>query len=239
MRLCLILVSLVSLVLAMSGKSAAKDFFAFLRNQMVEHQIVARGIADPAVLASMSTVPRHEFVSEELRHQAYDDNPLPIGNGQTISQPFIVAYMAEAAMLKSTNKILEIGTGCDYSASVLSNCVHRVYSVETIQSLADESKRRLESLGYNNVFVFHSDGTVGLEEFAPYDAIIVTASGPTVPSSLKKQLNMNGRMIIPVCTTILDEQLIRVTRRGPDSFEEEALMDVCFVPLIGKEGWQP
>jgi len=205
---------------------------------MVEIQMRRRGIKDQAVLASMRTVPRHMFVPPTLRDEAYEDYPLPIGKGQTISQPYIVAYMAAAANLKKTDKVLEIGTGCGYSAAVLSNIVSegQVYSVENIDLLAYNAQVRLSELGYKNVHTMVGDGSIGWPEYQPYDAIIVTAAAPAIPKSLKAQLAVGGRMIIPVTDDGIGEDLVRLTRNEA-GFVRETLTAVRFVPLIGQEGY--
>lgn len=206
-----------------------------LRHRMVEHQIAARGVRDNRVLDAMRTVPRHEFVIPSLLADAYADTPLPIGEGQTISQPFMVAYMAEAAQITPTDKVLEVGTGCGYSAAVLSQLAEKVYTVEVVPALAETAKVRLEK--YLNVHSFLSDGTMGLTEHAPYDAIIVTAGAPHVPASLLDQLSINGRLVIPVRNDLGYEDLVRIHKQDDNSFSHTILMDVRFVPLIGKDGW--
>ncbi len=209
-----------------------------LRYQMVDRQIIGRGINNRNVLQSLREIPRHLFVPEEIRSQSYDDNPLPIGKNQTISQPYIVAYMAEAAMITSTDKVLEIGTGCGYSAAVLSRLASQVYTIERIPELANDAKVRLHDLGYDNIHTFLSDGSIGLSEHAPFNAIIVTAGAPSVPHSLVQQLAPGGRMIIPVSKGHYEE-LLRITKTTDGEYESETLMDVRFVPLVGKEGYKP
>jgi protein-L-isoaspartate(D-aspartate) O-methyltransferase len=174
------------------------ELFQRLRNNMVDYQIAGRGVSDSAVLDAMKTVPRHMFVPPEYQQNSYDDSPLPIGNGQTISQPYIVGFMADAARLTPTDKVLEVGTGCGYSAAIISKVVHTVHTVETVPFLAETAKVRLNVLGFTNIICHYSDGSVGLPEHAPFDAIIVTASAPKIPNSLKAQLKTGGRMIIPV-----------------------------------------
>lgn len=213
------------------------EFYQTMRSRMVKSQILARGVVDPRVLEAMNTVPRHLFVSNEFIEVAYDDCPQPIGYGQTISQPFIVAYMAEAAKLTGNDKVLEIGTGCGYAAAVFSHLAKEVYTVETIPGLANEAKERLQELGYSNIRCYTSDGSTGLAEHGPYDAIIVAASAPSIPNSLKQQLSVNGRMIIPVKVDDFMEELVRVTKDENDQYHREHLMDVRFVPLVGKEGF--
>lgn len=203
---------------------------------MVDRQIAARGIKDPAVLDAMVAVPRELFVRENLSKRAYDDSPLPIDDGQTISQPFIVASMAAAARLRPDSRVLEVGTGSGYGAAVLSEVAGQVWTIERIEHLADQARRRLADLGYDEVHVVHGDGTLGLPDEAPFDAIVVTASGPEVPESLLDQLADEGTLVIPVGPETHDQRLVRVRRRG-DDFEQEDLGSVMFVPLVGDQGW--
>lgn len=212
-----------------------EDFHS-LRKQMIDQQLIPRGISDVNVLNSMNNVPREKFVPFKLIPFAYQDSALPIGDEQTISQPFMVSYMAQEAFLKPEDKVLEVGTGCGYSAAVLSNLVQVVYSTEIIRSLADNTRSRLQALGYNNIIVQHSDGSVGLPSEAPFDAILVTASAPSVPHELKEQLAINGRLIIPVVDKN-SEALYRFTKLDANCYEEEYLEEVRFVPLTGKGGW--
>lgn len=207
------------------------------RDRLVERSIAARGVSSPKVLAAMRSVRREEFVPEHLRALAYDDAPLPIGHGQTISQPYIVAFMTEALGLEGGEKVLEIGTGSGYAAAVLSEIAGEVYSVECIGELADTAASRLRDLGYRNVHVLHGDGTLGWKEHAPFDAIVVTAGGPDIPESLKEQLKIGGRLVMPVGSRRHVQELVRVTRLSEDSFECEEVADVRFVPLVGAEGW--
>jgi len=207
------------------------------RERMVEIQIAARGIRDPWVLHAMRTVPRERFVPASLQESAYDDGPLPIGEGQTISQPYIVARMTETVEPRPGDRALEIGTGSGYAAAVLATIVSEVYTIERLGGLADTAGRRLAALGYRNVHVRCGDGTLGWPEHAPYDAIIVTAGGPFVPSSLLEQLAIGGRLIMPVGSTLRFQQLVRVTRLTADTYRREELEGVAFVPLIGKHGW--
>lgn len=212
---------------------------AALRNAMVERQIVSRGVRAPLVLEAMRTVPREAFLPQSLQEFAYDDSPLPIDANQTISQPYIVAFMIEALNLKGGETVLEIGAGSGYAAAVLSRIAGRVYTVERIGQLAEKAAAVLADLHYDNVLVRHGDGTQGWPEFAPYDAIIVAAGGPTVPESLKRQLKTGGRLVIPVGKDQRTQELVRVTRLSGDTFKSEDIADVRFVPLIGKEGWLP
>jgi protein-L-isoaspartate(D-aspartate) O-methyltransferase len=219
------------------GGLRADRGFADARERMVEFQLVGRGIRDPAVLAAMRTVPRERFVDDALAHRAYEDGPLPIGEGQTISQPYIVAVMTEALRLHAGDRVLEIGTGSGYAAAVLAVIAAEVYTIERIEGLATLSRRRLRELGYANVHVRHGDGSLGWPEHAPYHAIVVTAGGPDVPPSLQRQLAVGGRLVMPVGPTSRSQQLVRVVRTDQETYEREALEDVCFVPLIGAEGW--
>jgi len=207
------------------------------REQMVEDQIAARGVRDPGVLAAMRAVPRDAFVVDGLARLAYDDRPLPIGDGQTISQPYIVAAMTEALGLQPRDRVLEIGTGSGYAAAVLATIVAEVYTIERLESLAESARRRLAELGYANVRVRCGDGSLGWPEHAPYDAIVVTAGGPDVPPSLLRQLAVGGRLVMPVGATPRVQELVRVTRTAETAYERETLEKVAFVPLIGAEGW--
>jgi len=211
--------------------------FADERERLVAWQIVDRGIRDPAVLAAMRKVPREAFVPPGRADQAYEDRPLPIGAGQTISQPYIVAVMTEALRLRPGDRVLEIGTGSGYAAAVLAVIAAEIYTIERIESLATSAGRRLHDLGYANVHVRHGDGSLGWPEHAPYDAIVVTAGGPDVPPSLLRQLAVGGRLVMPVGPTPRSQRLVRVVRTAEDRYDREALEDVAFVPLIGAEGW--
>ena len=207
-----------------------------LRMRMVERQIHARGVRDPHVLRAMETVPRHLFVPEDQRAYAYDDTPLPIGFGQTISQPYIVALMTELLRIQSNDLILEIGSGSGYQAAVLAQLADRIITVERIPELASQARKNIERAGMVNVAVHVDDGTLGFPEEAPFDAIIVTAAGPDVPEALTGQLSENGRLIIPVGGTTMQE-LILVERRGNDLVRSHH--GGCrFVRLIGAEGWR-
>ena len=209
------------------------------RMQMVRAQIAARGVCNPAVLEAMRGVPREAFLPAELSEFAYQDTPLPIAGGQTISQPYIVALMIESVEPKAGDRALEIGTGSGYAAAVLSRVVSEVYTVERHEQLAKLASERLSDLGYKNVKVLHADGTLGWAEHAPYDVILVTAGGPQVPKPLLEQLAIGGRLIIPVGETARLQRLVRVTRTGREQFDDEDLGEVRFVPLIGAEGWDP
>jgi protein-L-isoaspartate(D-aspartate) O-methyltransferase len=206
------------------------------RARMVETQIVARGVRDPRVLDAMRKVPRHRFVDPSQRSQAYEDHPLPIPGNQTISQPYIVAAMTAAARLKPGVRVLEIGTGSGYGAAVMSRIAAEVYTVERVSALAAAAAARLARLGYANVHVREGDGSRGWPEHAPYDAILVTASGPRVPEALLEQLAVGGRLVMPVGVS-LAQRLVRVTRTEADEYQYDDLEGVTFVPLIGVEGW--
>jgi protein-L-isoaspartate(D-aspartate) O-methyltransferase len=208
------------------------------REIMISEHLVGRGIGDPAVLAAMRQVPREEFVAAEFMDQAYDDNPLPIAEGQTISQPYMVAFMAEALELFPSDRVLEIGTGSGYSAAVLSRIAGEIYTVEHFATLARSAEERLSRLGYANIRVLVSNGTLGWPEQAPYNAIVVTAGAPHVPRPLLEQLAIGGRLVIPVGPHPLMQLLVRVRRIGTDEFSRENLTAVQFVPLIGAEGWR-
>jgi protein-L-isoaspartate(D-aspartate) O-methyltransferase len=207
------------------------------RQTMVRKQLAGRGISDRRVLAVMAVVPRHLFVPEDLRKQAYQDRALPIAEGQTISQPFIVALMLQSLGLSGGERVLEIGTGSGYAAAVLSLLAAEVYTVERWPALAEAAERRLHDLGYANVHVFVGDGTAGLPAYAPFDAISVAAAAPWTPQPLREQLGEGGRLIIPVGGR--DEQLLlRMTRCGGE-IRTERLSGVRFVPLIGTHAWEP
>jgi len=208
--------------------------FEKLRRRMVETQLIPRGIKDKKVIEAFLIVPREKFVSENLKESAYDDTPLPIGGGQTISQPYIVALMTELLQLKGGEKVLEIGTGSGYQSAILSEIGCEVYSVERIPSLATRAGKILQQLGYS-VKIKIGDGTLGWEEYAPYDGIIVTAAGPKIPQSLLTQLKEGGRIVMPAGDMYLQE-LIRITKvKG--KFIKESFGGCQFVPLKGKEGW--
>lgn len=203
------------------------------RVRMVEDQIAARGIRDPQVLSAMLRVPRHELIPRELREVAYTDRPLPIGSDQTISQPYVVAAMTEAAMVRPNSRVLEVGTGSGYAAAVLAGVARRVYTIERHCELADSARARLQELGFGNVEVRCGDGTLGWPEHAPYRAIVAAAAGPDVPSALLDQLAIGGRLVMPVGTSRAQE-LVRVTRTSLGGYTREDLGPVIFVPLVGE-----
>jgi protein-L-isoaspartate(D-aspartate) O-methyltransferase len=205
------------------------DEFTSQRMSMVDSQIQARGVADARVLEAMRQVPRHLFVPEDVRNYAYADEPLPIGEGQTISQPYIVGYMTEALGLKGGEKVLEVGTGSGYQTAILAEIVREVYTIEVVGSLARRAEEILRRLGYENVRFKVGDGTFGWPENAPFDAIMVTAAPPSVPKRLQEQLALSGRMIIPVGEGF--QELVLVSRRKKD-FKRKRLLPVRFVPLI-------
>jgi len=208
-----------------------------LREIMVERQIAKRGVRSERVLAAMGQVPREAFLPAELREFAYDDAPLPIAAEQTISQPYIVALMAEASLLTGGEKVLEIGTGSGYAAAVLSRIAGEVYTIERIAQLAEKAASVLRELRYSNIHVRHADGSLGWPEHGPYDAIVVAAGGPEIPASLKSQLKVGGRLVMPVGGDPALQELVRVTRISAQEYKTEELLDVRFVPLIGAEGW--
>src|SRR5690349_4137559 len=212
-----------------------KDY-ATQRAEMVEKQLRRRGIEDNCVLGALLAVPRHEFVREELRARAYEDVPLPIGSGQTISQPYIVAAMTAALRLQPTNRALEIGAGCGYQAAVLSLLAKEVFTIERRAELASAASEKLERLGYPNVHVHCGDGTLGLPEFAPFDAILVAAAAPAAPRPLLTQLAEGGRMIIPIGDA--DNQELRLIEKRAGHFSSKTLEGCRFVPLVGHQGWQ-
>ncbi len=216
-----------------SPSSPAADPYLQKRQQMVEHDIKARGIRDKRVLDLMEKVPRHLFVDEQVRDRAYGDHPLPIGEGQTISQPYVVALMTEALKLKPTDRVLEIGTGSGYQAAVLAGIAKEVYSLEIRKSLADLAEKRLRDLGYGNVKVKYGDGYFGWEEFGPFDAIIITASANHIPPPLIRQLKEGGRLIIPLGSTVYYQTLTLATKKKGE-LEIEQMGPVAFVPMIGE-----
>lgn len=221
--------------LSMTVAPDEPDRFAADRERMVERQLVRRGIADERVLAAFRKVQREAFVPADLAECAYDDNPLPIGEGQTISQPYVVALMAEAARIQPDARVLEVGTGSGYAAAILGELAKEVVTIERHASLAEGARKALAGAGYANVIVITGDGSLGVPERAPYDAILVAAGAPAPPESLKHQLAEGGRLVIPVSANSYQDLKV-ITRRG-EGFEEENLGGVRFVPLVGEEGW--
>lgn len=211
--------------------------FARRRAAMVREQIEARGVHDARVLQAMRELPRERFVRPGWEAEAYDDNPLPIAAGQTISQPYIVAFMSEALQLRGGERVLEIGTGSGYAAAVLGRLAKEVHTVERHAVLADGAAAVLSALGVNNVQVHTADGTLGWPAAAPYDAIVVTAAGPEVPVALLAQLAVGGRLVMPVGEREGAQWLLRLTRVNEHETRREELMGVRFVPLTGAQGW--
>jgi protein-L-isoaspartate(D-aspartate) O-methyltransferase len=203
------------------------------RMSMVDHQIRRRGVTDQDVLDAMERVPRHEFVPPQYQAQAYADHPLPIGYGQTISQPYIVALMTELLQLETTDRVLEIGTGSGYQAAILAEIVAEVYTVEIVEPLAIEARERLERLGFDNVHALHADGYFGWEEHAPYDAIIVTAAPDHIPQPLVQQLKDGAKLVIPVGPPGGYQTLWQITKEG-DQVKKRNVTGVLFVPLTGE-----
>ena len=211
--------------------------FAAMRANMVLAQLRERGIRDTAVLQAMSTIPREAFVGTAHKEMAYQDSPLPIPANQTISQPYVVALMISLLALKPEHRVLEIGTGSGYAAAILSRLVNTVYTVERHQKLIEYAQECLKTIGCENIFIHHGDGTQGWPEHAPYDGIIVAAGGPTIPAALHQQLATGGRLIMPVGKEQRRQDLILLTRVGQDQFRKKNFGPVAFVPLVGAEGW--
>lgn len=207
------------------------------RALMLRAHLASRGIVDEAVLNAFRAVPREAFVPVSLRELAYDDKPLPIGDGQTISQPYIVALTVAALAVQPGDRVLEIGTGSGYAAAILAKVAKQVFTVERIVSLARTAEQRLRDAGFDNVHVLAADGSLGWPEHAPYDGIAVAAGGPRVPEALKQQLKIGGRLVMPVGKDEQTQMLVRVTRTSESAFHEEPLTAVRFVPLIGEQGW--
>ena len=235
-----LIITLIVFILISNGKEIEKeevneeiDKYYQLRKNMVSQQLKTRDINDEKVLSVMEKIERHKFVPDQLKNNAYDDNPLPIGYGQTISQPYIVALMTQSLQVNENDKVLEIGTGSGYQAAVLSGLVDKVYTIEIINELAKNAETRLNNLGYKNVKVKNADGYFGWEEFAPFDAIIVTAAANHIPPPLLQQLKEGGKLIIPLGSTLTFQTLTIVTKKGND-LETEFITGVRFVPLTGK-----
>ena len=211
--------------------------FAIARERMVADQLRARGITDPRVLTAMGRVPRHRFVEEALAARAYGDYPLPIGEKQTISQPYMVALMTQALELVGGERVLEVGTGSGYQTAILAELATKVYSVERIRGLADRARAILEELGYYNVLIRVGDGTLGWREEGPFDAVLVTAAAPEVPAPLVEQLKAGGRLVIPVGGSTA--QVLKCLVKEPDGLVRESELVGCvFVKLVGEQGWQ-
>lgn len=217
-------------------ESSPVQDFAIQRSEMIDRQLRRRGIIDERVLAAMAAVHREDFVPQELRRRAYEDGPLPIGEGQTISQPYMVAAMTAALRISGNERVLEIGTGCGYQAAALSRLAKTVYTIEVRTELAASAAERLARLGYDNVHVHCGDGTLGLPELAPFDAILVAAAAPEVPEPLRSQLAEGGRMIVPVGDP--ENQELHLIERSGTSFHTTALEGCRFVPLVGYHGWK-
>lgn len=210
--------------------------YAIAVKRMISEQIVARGISDPRVIETMTRVPRHLFVDDALKSQAYTDAPLNIGEGQTISQPYIVALMTERLNLTGTEKILEIGTGCGYQTTILSRLVKQIYTIERIKTLALQARARFKMMGLRNVVLRIGDGSLGWKEAAPFDRILVACAAPIMPESLISQLTMGGFVVIPVESSGGNQDLWKVTKT-PDGLKKENLGPCRFVKLIGKQGY--
>ena len=206
-----------------------RDPYLLRRQEMIETQIVSRGVSDKRVLGAMLKVERHRFVPFIVRAMAYNDSPLPIGHGQTISQPYIVAYMTEAARLNPEDRVLEVGTGSGYQAAVLAEIAREVYTIEIVEPLADDARQRLKELGYQNIFVKHGDGYKGWPEKSPFDVIVVTAAPEEIPPELIHQLKAGGRMVVPIGSFFQELYLVTRTESG---FEKKNLLPVRFVPMV-------
>jgi len=218
--------------------ATAMTDFTTERQVMVERHLKRRGITEPRILNAFLEVPREAFISDEYAHLAYGDHPLPIEAGQTISQPYIVALMIEAAQIKPDDKVLEVGSGSGYAAAILSRVAAQVIGVERQHDLADLARERLRRLGYDNVTIVEGDGTKGCSEHAPFDAILAAASGSHVPSPWVDQLTDGGRIVMPVGEPGWVQELVKVTKGSDGKLVEENLGGVRFVPLIGEEGWK-
>jgi len=212
--------------------------FAAEREAMVERHLKRRGIKETAIQDAFLAVPRECFVSPEYEHMAYGDHPLPIEAGQTISQPYIVALMIQAAEIKHEDKVLEVGAGSGYAAAVISRIAGRVIAIERQHELVEVASERVRRLGYYNVEIVEGDGTKGCPEFAPYDAILAAASGSHVPKALIEQLSPGGRIVMPVGDPGWVQKLVKVTKQPDGTLKQEGLGDVRFVPLIGEQGWR-
>lgn len=219
-----------------AGCMSEESEFTQARARMVSEQLVPRRISNERVLSAMRTVPRHRFVPSDLQHLAYADAPLPIGHRQTISQPYIVALMTELLDLKVEDSVLEVGTGSGYQAAILAHIAKQIFTIERIAEIASKTKELFEELGLTNVQVIEGDGSLGLEEHAPFDAIIVTAAAPKVPQPLKDQLADGGRLVLPVGGR--HGQTLELWRRRGEKLKSERVAPVAFVPLVGDHGWE-
>jgi protein-L-isoaspartate(D-aspartate) O-methyltransferase len=217
-------------------KMEDESYYADLRQRMINEQIIARGIQDERVLEALKKVPRHWFVPEEYAHIAYSDSPLPIGNGQTISQPYIVALMTELLELEGDETVLEVGTGSGYQAALLAHLAQRVYTIERHAILAEKAEKVLQLLGLNNVSVHVGDGSLGLQKYSPYQAMVVTAAAPRVPQQFFDQLDEGGRLVIPEGG--LGGQILDRWRKSGREYKQEHIAPVAFVPLRGEYGWK-
>jgi protein-L-isoaspartate(D-aspartate) O-methyltransferase len=213
-----------------------EDYYNGLRKGMVKRQIAARGVADSRVLEAMLNVPRHLFVPRDLHDRAYDDSPLPIGDGQTISQPYMVAWMTELLEVEENDRVLEIGTGSGYQAAILCELAREVFSIEKYSSLSRQAGERLRDLGYTNISIRVGDGTLGWPEEAPFDGIMVTAGAPSIPQPLLEQLAEGGRLVIPVGSSGM--QMLHLVRRRGNEYQTSEEGTCVFVPLVGKFGWK-
>ena len=207
--------------------------YAWQREEMVRRHLLGRDVHDVRVLEAMRRVPREAFVPEAMRGRAYEDRPLPIEEGQTISQPYVVAVMAAALEIRPTDRVLEVGAGSGYAAAVLGHLAREVFAIEWFESLATNARRRMQELGITNVHVVHGDGAQGLPEHAPFDAILVSAAGPEIPRALLQQLAIGGRLAIPGGGGPDDQELLVIRRTGEEVFERRSLGAVAFVPLLG------
>jgi protein-L-isoaspartate(D-aspartate) O-methyltransferase len=208
----------------------------FERERMVQEQIIARGVKDERVLEAMRKVPRHLFVEKTYYHQVYNDYPLPVGHGQTISQPYMVAVMTELLELKGDEKVLEVGTGSGYQTAVLALLCSKVYTMERIAELTKDARSKLEKLGFRNISFMVGDGSIGWPDYAPYKGIIVTAGAPDIPNALIEQLDENGRLVIPVGHEHC--QVLNVVKKHKGRIYRKEIFECTFVPLLGKQGWK-
>ena len=229
--LCFLVLYILVFSLPQTIPALEPDDYSRLREHMVKQQIMARGIEDPRVLEAMRKVPRHLFVPEKYRAFSYRDHPLPIGQGQTISQPYIVAFMTEALDLKPDEKVLEIGTGSGYQAAILAELVKEVYTIEIVEKLGKRARQTLEMLGYKNIHVKIGDGYMGWPEKAPFDAVIVTCAPERIPEALVQQLNDGGRMIIPVGKAGAIQELVKAVKKK-GKLKKKEVMRVRFVPMV-------